>query len=113
MLSQGYHIIACNILGFFYVSVNYVKYIFSSKIKKIEIVIYVMKIWYEPSSKCTIMTFSEKKYQDFILCSSVMAFIHCNSVIIGESTGVRRICETLQPWKPVTSESSIKIILNK
>ena len=47
MLSQGYHTIACNILGFFYVSINYVKYIFSSKIKKIEIVMYVHEnmIW--------------------------------------------------------------------
>ena len=34
-------------IGVFYVSVNYVKYIFSSKIKKIEIVIYVHEnmIW--------------------------------------------------------------------
>ena len=34
-------------IGFFYVSVNYLKYIFTSKIKKIKIVIYVLEnmVW--------------------------------------------------------------------
>ena len=40
MLSQGCHY-CLQYIWVFYVSVNYVKYIFSSKIKKIEIVVYI------------------------------------------------------------------------
>ena len=54
-------------IAVFVVSVNYLKYIFTSKIKKTEIVSYLamlymsMKIWYEPPSKSTVLSWPSLK----------------------------------------------------
>ena len=82
-------------MGVFYVSVNYAKYIFISKMKKIEIVIYVHENMMWTSFQMYYHDLLQNKVTRFNSMTSVMEFIHYNSVIIGESTGVRQTCETI------------------